>query len=881
MHKLVNIMVSARALLTILLVATYAIAFTNQCVGAADQQTEAAPRELVHINATVSNGFLHPGIGLTAPILENARKQVLARREPWYSGYQALAADPNSAKSITLANESRSDPSKPAVDAFDSRAVCDKLQRDAAKAKRQALMYFFTGDEVYRANALRIVHIWSQMDPKKYKFFPEANIHPSYPMQDLIVAAELLRYTAAPSEQLTWSDKDTKDFTENFVVPALGTFSNKNVWFLNQEGYPLAASMSGDIFKNDRESYERRVEWFTVNKTAPNKGSTFSIQYLARQVSTDASTGQRVDPPVIEVVEMGRDQAHAGDDMEIFTNVARMMNGQGTKVDPITGTVSTAKDAVGPYEFLDDRILAATDYFCRFMLGYDTKWIPTPIDIAPNGAIRAIYPRIADNYRGRIREFQFWDLYYYYTCVKPTDVAKKAPYFYEAFTKRIVSSDTDWIFTPANATGEGLKVPPRVEEPPIVEVALRSTLLDPNASVVNDHEKAFVRLKPTEAGTRIAILSSDTDKKTIGLRIRTTGSSELKMSGLENPWRLPDTKGEWRNIAYTMSRFERFHDMEFFSFKGTGETRIDLESLIRDVDDKLASLAFRDGTGQVQTVAYIGAPIALDFSAASAGANLSLSSPDLPPEAKLDARTGSFSWTPTHEGKYTFIVSLTNGDDVAAKRVDIQVAHDRDAAVRSVTSPFNKDITYVRATFDRFQKALADLKSLSAKSDDRIFYSKLMQLQEATNALQPLTPLLPDGSMDYPKIVATSTIGDSLGLLTDGNNDTFPVYTLAKDLNYVFDFGPSYKISVSAFAIQGRLNFEDRAQDTAFFGSNDGKAWTQLTTPISERPVELTKIPVKETQNHDRVRYLKIEKTSRKSSPLFEPSELRIYGQRY
>ena len=34
----------------------------------------------------------------------------------------------------------------------------------------------------------------------------------------------------------------------------------------------------------------------------------------------------------------------------------------------------------------------------------------------------------------------FWDLYYYYTYVKGINVAEKAPYFYEAFTKRLPSN---------------------------------------------------------------------------------------------------------------------------------------------------------------------------------------------------------------------------------------------------------------------------------------------------------------------------------------------------------------------------------------------------------------------------------------------------------
>ena len=38
----------------------------------------------------------------------------------------------------------------------------------AIKAYSQAVMYYITGDEVYRANAMMIIRIWEQMDPAKY-----------------------------------------------------------------------------------------------------------------------------------------------------------------------------------------------------------------------------------------------------------------------------------------------------------------------------------------------------------------------------------------------------------------------------------------------------------------------------------------------------------------------------------------------------------------------------------------------------------------------------------------------------------------------------------------------------------------------------------------
>lgn len=847
--------------------------------GGAESETPK-PSDQVRISQTVTDGFIHPGIGLTKEILENARTQVLADREPWLSGFRALASNPDSAREVACRNQSRQDSSRPDVDAFDNRGINNRLIGDSFKAHRQTLMYYFTGDEVYRANAMEIVRVWSQMDRTKYKAWPECYIHSCYPIQRMIIAAEVLRYTSARDSKLVWTNQDTDDFTNNFVVPCVQTFLNGNGWFMNQNGYPITAGMSGDIFINDRKSYEKRVEMFTVNKDAPNKGWSFSIQDLARRVDRNVLTGEKVDPPVVQLMEMGRDQAHAHDDVEIFNNATRLLSAQGTRVDPVTGTISTKENAVGPYEFLDDRILAAADYFCRFMLGYDTPWVPVAYDIDPNGDVRAVYPRIADNYRGRIRGLDFWDIYYYYTCKKGVSLAERAPYYHEAFTKRIINSDTDWIFIPANVTGEGAKVAPREQQPAVVEVELRSNLFNnPNAAVVREPDTAFVRITPTDTGTRIAILSADTDQKKIGLRIRSTSVAEVHMSALAKPWLLPNTQGQWRYVAYDLGKLERFRDIVYMTFKGSSQTTVDVDCLIRDGADKLAPPVFASGSGDVGFVAYVGAPVALNFPATSAIGGLAFSSLDKPDGSSLEADNGAFSWAPTRAGEYTFVVNAANPAAVTAKRVRISVARDRESAVARIASRFNKDTPYVKATLETYRAAFEELKALKDATDNETYFARLLQLQQACEALQPLTPLLSDGSMDYPNLVASSNVGDLIGLLTDGNDDTFPGYTLAKDLNFIFDFGPDYRIAATAFAIEGRLNFEVRSQDVTFFGSSDAQNWTPLTPPIATLPTEMSRVDVSKEHSGSPFRYLKIEK-NRKSSPMFEPSELRIYGRR-
>jgi hypothetical protein len=823
------------------------------------------------------NGFVHPGIGLTKEMLDDARAQVLARRDPWYSGFLRFAANPSCAKTVSSRNQSKVDPTRPEVDAFDSGSVEGRLKSDSNTALRQVLMYWFTGDPIYRANALHIVRLWSKMDPAKFKAYHEVYIHCSLAFKDMILAAELLRAMDSPSPDLAWTQQDTTAFSNNYVIPGVTNFFNENGWFMNQNGYAYVPAIAGAIFRSDARDYAMRVERFTVNKDGPNKGSSFSIKDLARLVDANALTGQKADHPQVQITEMGRDQAHAGDDTMIFTTIARILNSQGTKVDPVNGTVSTAPGAVGPYEFLNDRILTAVDHFCRFMLGYDTLWIPTPSSIDKDGTVRQVYPRIADNYRGRIREHEMWDLYYYYTCKRGVDLAKVAPYFNEAFAKRIVSGDSDWIYVPKEATGEGLRIAPSEQEPATVEVEQRSANLMKDSSVATEGDTSFVRALASPEGTRISILSCGTEAQTIGLRIRSNGIAEVEMSGFEKPWLLPNTQGQWRYVYYTMSPLEHLGDIVFFNIKGSQGTTVDLDQILRKPDNKPP--VFASGDAPLHLVAYPGAPIRLDFSLAnSAGEKpFEFLSLDKPAGAVLDPKTGAFSWSPSKVGEATFVVEATDGTTIVPKKVSITVAADRAAAIQKIVAEYDPKAVYVQTTLDRCKAAYAHAMQTVKTPSDAEFFAALLQLGQSFDGLKLLTPTLPDGSMDFPKVVASSNIPSAMILLVDGNSDTFPGYYLTPDSYYEFDFGPDFKFSATAFAMEGRVNFEDRMANVKFYGSNDGKTWTELTPDATRTAKELTKIPVADKLTSSTFRFLRVWK----GGGGLESSEMRIFGSRH
>src|SRR5699024_8821969 len=199
-----------------------------------------------------------------------------------------------------------------------------------------------------------------------------------------------------------------------------------------------------DIHARTRVEEQGRVRHL---KGAPSAGSIRAstpriipgqehLSLFIPPVKTKPHEIPRLEQGRVQHVEMGRDQAHGGGDLNNAWELARMVLSQGTTVDPVDGTVSKAGDAVGPYEFLDNRILAAADYFCQYMLGEDPDWTPVAYAISPDGTIRDTYRRIATGYRGRYLTMNFWDLFYYYTYEAGLELEQVAPHFTRAFHQR-------------------------------------------------------------------------------------------------------------------------------------------------------------------------------------------------------------------------------------------------------------------------------------------------------------------------------------------------------------------------------------------------------------------------------------------------------------
>jgi hypothetical protein len=873
-----------RRLWSILLVAVASLPVFGQAVAADTIQTIVTSYQPTITETTDASGFKHPGVGVTKNVLENMRTQVLAQKEPWNTYFNEMLLSSAAAKNITSSNHG-SDLTKPGTYAFNSQGVESKFIADALKAYTQAILYYVTGDEAYRYNAMLIIRLWAQMDPALYAYYTDAHIHSGIPLNRMVAAAEIMRYTSCQTPALEWTDQDTAAFTANLITPVIETLQHNNNYFMNQHLYPLIGAMSGYIFTGNRPRYNEGVEWFTVNKTAVDQGQNGSIKQLFRLVTKNDVTGEAV-TPVVQHVEMGRDQAHGAGDVTNMEILSRLLMSQGTRINPLDGTASTAAEAVGPYEYLNDRILDAAEYWAHYMLGYDTPWVPTAAHTDPNGVPTIIYKQLAGGYRGRLTQ-NTWELYYYYKYVRGMDMEQRAPNFTRMFADRVIynwdgvdGGGDFWIFMPAEAEAEGSQFLVRRLVDPYREIEDRFTSLDGTAAAMTDETASFVRVYATGAGSTVVLVGSGNGTRNLAFKVRTNGVATMDAFG--DTITLPDTKGQWRYVDYAFNAYQGLGDMLFMTFKGAGTT-VDIDH-INLSGGTLTPPVFTAGDADLNIFTYSGTTSALtyNFAATDAGTGdvVTYQIDNMPAGAVFDTTTGAFSWKPTQAGSYSFVVTSTDGTNVTTKTVKVVVSADRQGAVDAINASYNQNTLYVGSTLAAYNAAYADALGAVSSATDDVFNQKLAALNTAVMGLQQLTPLMSDGSMNYANMFVTSTFGTQVPNALDGTPDSFVVYTLAQNFTHYFDFGPSFKFSANAFQLQVRASFPDRIGGVAAYGSDDNENWTRLTPGLTVVTEDMQTMPVQDDLKNRRFRFLKLQMIQ-PSSNFFELSEFRIFGARY
>ena len=344
-----------------------------------DPMTDYIPTISSETVVTGDMTFQHPGILFNKTMLDTMVTKVRAKEDPWYSDYlELLETNEGSLKPEIIVSKNNKTLVRGTVP---NNTLYTTIRRDADIALSQALLYLITGNAQYRANALYIIEQFGSINI--LAGVADEQIQWSLITYKLCATAEILRYSSTNDESLTWNET-----YDGYMQQLL--FISRQKWdrayhFMNQHLMCVLAQTAVGIYQNDPAMYAKGILRGTTNPevcmregcdhVSCNRNRTGAISVLFRYNTINALTGETV-PPTLQFAEMGRDMGHSLCDIAATSTFAMMTWIQDTKVDPVTGEVSTADDAVLIWDFLDERIMSACNLFYKYNLGYEIPWYP-------------------------------------------------------------------------------------------------------------------------------------------------------------------------------------------------------------------------------------------------------------------------------------------------------------------------------------------------------------------------------------------------------------------------------------------------------------------------------------------------------------------------
>ncbi len=873
--------------------------------------SEAPPPEIVQ--TTSDAGFAHPGIGFSGDHLENMRAQVLAGVEPWASYYDAMSETKYAAVDFRAEN-AQPGTDTPKNDAYASAGMRASALRDSLGAMAQALQYVVTGDEQYRANALHVLRTWSSLDPAKYAYFADAHIHTGVPLYYMLIAAEVIRSTEPVDNELggydlRWTDDDQQRIEDNLVHPVLDTFlySKNRLW--NQHLYGVIGMVAAAIFLDDAALYAERVEWFTVNAGYESEHDLYggdvngALASLFREVPADDpanTTGQTY----IQHLEMLRDQAHGQGDVDLFVALARIVDVQGTRLDPERGTVSDASDAVSAYGFLDNRILEGADTFYAFMMGEEVPYVPA----TEGGAI-------SQAYRGRLQD-PLSEAYLQYTYVAGVDVETEAPHVAALYEQRDgplyrYGADVQnfwndrgsdftgaeyWVAFPAELAEQEGAVAPLEAGAELSEQKFGRSLGDGATAEEDADGTDFIRLDAAVDDARLAVrraIWGDRSKTSlVGIRVRSDGTATLQAArtSTDEPFAeiaVPDTGGQWRYVwlDLDLTKTPGAVGDNILFLRATGsEAHVDVAGVLAQANGVLTPPVFADAP-LLEVVAVVGESWSRSLGVTDAGGDaITLDLQDAPDGAAIAGTT--LTWTPQDAGDAEMVVAASDGTAVTALRMAVTVVATRAEAVQAWTDKVGDAGAYTSSSWAAFEEAVRAAEEGISSVDDAGFAGLLSDLTDAAQGLVALNPSLGDGTLDYRSLVSAAPLTTAqLIALTDGDNQTH--WGDQRVASIVFDFGAGFRISADRFGFQARDTFANRAEGTNVYGSEDGSDWTLLTQhPNVGQDAAIEWIDVRDEARDHRFRFVKfqVDEPGVPSDPaypgLWSIADIRIDGVR-
>ncbi|MGN1097595.1 MAG: stalk domain-containing protein, partial [Clostridia bacterium] len=405
-------------------------------------QTKSAVEDISYVDEDgnlVKGTITHPGITVNRTYLDNMRDKVRSGKEPWRSAFVAFASDSDCSKNPRIYYEWGNDYfvnilgpwTKQNGQALD--VYCGmRANWDGATAFKQAIMWYITGDDAYRANSMKIIRAWSSIESCQW----HVNFRYAILTYFLSASAEIFRYTDCETEELKWTEEDTKNLTNMMELLSI-TYDMHGFW-MAQHQFCVMGGMGRAIFTNDLKMYEEAVEAALINEKGGEAGRNGSLGAVMRYMTKNEETGEEIpeEERHVQLAEMGRDVGHSYDDIGGLSTLIQTIYAQGTKVDPVKGTISEKEDAVNSFNFLNDRLLDGATYLLKYHMGEDVIWTPTVQD-------GYTYTKINADGRGRIEPL-FGTLYNYYKYIEKQDMTEERfKYIAEAYESNMPEPTSD------------------------------------------------------------------------------------------------------------------------------------------------------------------------------------------------------------------------------------------------------------------------------------------------------------------------------------------------------------------------------------------------------------------------------------------------------
>jgi hypothetical protein len=647
---------------------------------AANESTEKEPAGIteyipqIRRTTDASSGLSHPGVGMSAEQLETMQRHVRAGDEPWLSGYGALINNPKASLNPRLYFQPDNDifiniPGPWAIEGYSNPGefVSQRCQMDSLTAAHQALMWYITGNEQYRRNVFAILDnfalVESAVDHTDFRFGDV--------VYNLCFAAEILRYTECDNEELQWTQEDTDKLTG--FMDIVHKFYDATWFWMNQHSFTVLGMMGESIFTNDAVMYGKAVERTLVNTEGEHGGRNGSVKYQIRKVEKNDLTGELLKEPNIQLMEMGRDQGHAYGNLGGLSELVASIYAQGTLVDPEEGTISTAANAVNPFEFQDDRLLAGASYLAKYHLGYEVTWVPADSGVSsssPNGIYKSIngYP-----WKGNLSNY-YGIVYNYYKYIAKADMSQEKYRYvadaYESIMPEGASGDfiglSTLMFTPEAAAADGIsrKKDFSGDTETISQTEYFSALRRGTAQVMKEGDVTFVRADAAGAGTEFVIHHFGYPRKGLAaLKVRSNGDARIRLGCQEadhDPaavFEVHNTGGKWQTVYYDLSKSENIAaSMVYYTITGNA-TQVDMDYLefdpaqavpqIQEIhhENDVLSQTLKDGA--VKQYVAVGGKYQTKVVLSDAVEGVIYGVQGLPENASFDKAKGTLQWTPS------------------------------------------------------------------------------------------------------------------------------------------------------------------------------------------------------------------------------------------